>query len=144
MPIGNSRIAALVTTLALAALGFGTAAALATGGASHVLLRSCPGTVAKFEPASFVVACGDGNLAVVKARWATWTTRSASGHGTVKANNCKPDCASGHFLSYPAMLGLSKPKTCKGSVRIWSRLALRFPGKRPVGYKAFQTSSLLC
>jgi len=35
------------------------------------------------------------------ADWNRWGRRSAGGTGTFVVNDCKPDCASGHFHRYP-------------------------------------------
>jgi hypothetical protein len=40
-------------------------------------------------------------------RWAAWSPTSAQGAGTVWINQCRPDCAAGHYASYPASVQAS-------------------------------------
>ena len=41
-------------------------------------------------------------------RWSTWKAASARGDGTVWINQCRPDCAAGHYTSYPVTLQASR------------------------------------
>jgi hypothetical protein len=37
-------------------------------------------------------------------RWAYWKKASASGVGTVWINQCRPNCAAGHYTSHPVVV----------------------------------------
>jgi hypothetical protein len=49
-------------------------------------------------------------------------------------DNCKPDCASGHFRTYPAQVTLSRVADRKG-VRFFSRMRLRYQHAGPRDYR---------
>ena len=57
------------------------------------------------RPAEIVVACADANFYVNRMRW-TATEAVASGVG--RLNDCKPNCAAGHFHSAPLTIRLSR------------------------------------
>lgn len=114
------------------------AASAATAATTGVLLPGCGGSDhARYKPRSVIVTCGDGGFRVVKLTWSAWTGTSATGAGTAKVNNCKPNCAGGKFESFPVKLTLGKPKTCTALAgkREFVRLTYSFPGKHPAGAK---------
>jgi hypothetical protein len=86
-----------------------------------------------YKPKSIVVACGDANNQVTGIKWESYGTDAASGKGTAKVNDCKPNCASGKTKSYPAVVTLTKPKNCGKGVTQFTRLAETFTGARPPG-----------
>jgi hypothetical protein len=90
------------------------------------------------RPATFVLACGDGNNYLSGATWSTWSSPSATGTATDRANDCEPYCAAGHFHSYPVDVRLDEPVPWTGhpgQVR-YTRLTLDYPGARPAGMPA--------
>jgi hypothetical protein len=90
------------------------------------------------RPATFVLACGDGNNYLTGLRWSTWSADSATGTGTDAANDCKPYCAVGHFHDFPVEVRLDQPVPWAGhpgQVR-YTRLTLDYPGARPTGMPA--------
>jgi hypothetical protein len=59
---------------------------------------------------------------------------AAARSGQAWAINCQPDCAAGHFHSYPVKVTLSKPKQCAHqSHEAFSHLAVAYTGHRPAG-----------
>jgi hypothetical protein len=120
--------------LAVAALAAVLVPAVGASGATHVLLPGCGGSDrAHFKPADVIIACGDGAFRVTKLKWQTWTGTKATGSGTGKVDNCKPNCAQGKFESFPVRLTASRPKTCSNGKREFTRLHYLFPGTRPKG-----------
>ena len=85
------------------------------------------------RPHSIVVACGDGNFALIRLRWKVWNGVNAVAQGTASQNDCTPYCAAGHFHAYPAAATLSRPRRCKNGVRVFTQLGWRFTGARPKG-----------
>ncbi len=86
------------------------------------------------KPPQLMIACGDGGFFITGLRWSNWDGRDAAGAGTGHLNDCKPDCAAGHFHTYPVEVELSIPQTCgKKSVLQFTRLLVRFGGTRPSG-----------
>ncbi len=47
------------------------------------------------RPASYTVACADGNQSLVDLDWSDWGAQRASATGSVVANDCDPSCAEG-------------------------------------------------
>ena len=104
------RLLLLVTVISVGFLG-----AAGASGVKRVTIPSvltCAGKVV-IRPASYVLACADGNSYFDSIKWTTWGTTSATGAATFVENNCEPDCAAGKFIDYPATLRLSKPKSTK-------------------------------
>jgi hypothetical protein len=76
-----------------------------------------------------------GTTAFLRIRhWSHWTGASAASRGTLWVDNCKPDCASGHFRTYPAEITLSRVAGRKG-VRFFSRMRLRYQHGGPREYR---------
>jgi hypothetical protein len=66
----------------------------------------------KKEPAKIVFACADYGYYVDHLTWSSWSTTKAVGRGVFHMNDCKPNCASGHFHSRKGTLVLQKTMTC--------------------------------
>lgn len=92
-----------------------------TGCAHHPVVR----------PASIVFACGDGNFYATSLHWSSWGATSAAAAGVGHQNDCKPDCAAGHFHAYPLDVRLSRPVRCVHGRTEFSRWAWTFTGPRP-------------
>jgi hypothetical protein len=92
----------------------------------------------KTRPATFVLACGDGNNYLTGVRWSAWSTGSATGKATDQANDCTPYCAAGHFHGYPVNVRLDAPVPWTGhpGQQRFTRLTLDYPGARPAGMPA--------
>jgi hypothetical protein len=66
--------------------------------AKKVFAPDCSGRP-HYRPRSIIVACGDGNLQLLRLRWSGWTTKVATAAGVFHWNDCKPACYLGHFHS---------------------------------------------
>jgi hypothetical protein len=75
------------------------------------------------RPASIVVACADANFSIDHLRWSSWGTHGAAGRGTAHVNDCTPNCAAGHFHSFPIAVRLSKVVQCAKGRHEFSRIA---------------------
>lgn len=80
-------------------------------GTAHprVVVFNCAGQP-QIRPGSFVLACADGNSYLTGLSWSGWAAGAALGTGTWHINNCAPDCAHGHFLTYPVDVTLWRPR----------------------------------
>lgn len=117
-----------------------TAATTTTAASKHnVVVINCQNK-AQVEPRDFVLACADGNIALERLGWTSWTPKLASAFGTYVANDCIPNCAEGHFHSYPAIAVLWRPVRYghSGGVR-FSDLTVIFTGSRPQWLKGSHT-----
>lgn len=94
-------------------------------------------------PASLVMACGDGNYSLAKLTWKGWGTVAAKATGSASANDCTPNCAAGHFHSYPVQIIADGLHAC-GRAKIYTRLTMVYPGKRPPGLSVRDVHTLSC
>ena len=117
--------AALFAWLALSGVASGSAT---TG------LIDCAGKPA-FQPRSIVLACGDANFQASGLRWTGWSASFAAAQGTARVNDCTPNCAAGHFHSYPVILVAKSLRTCAGRPA-YSAVTYAFPATAPPGMRA--------
>lgn len=82
------------------------------------------------RPKTIVIACADGNYALIGLRWQTWGTRTATATGTARVNDCTPDCAGGHFHDYPVTATANALTKC-GATPIYNQLTIAYRGSRP-------------
>ena len=81
-----------------------------------------------------VLYVGGPDTFVRTARWDQWTGRSAVSHGTLWVDDCRPDCAAGHYRRYPATVTLSRVAHREG-VSFFSRMRLRYYHGRQRDYR---------
>lgn len=138
-------IAVLALIGAGAGIGLTASAGAATRGAASpaaVDAASAPTYVVadcfqlQVRPTSYVFTCADGGVGLEGLHWTTWSPRLASGYGTYYANDCTPNCADGHFHTYPALVVLWGSGAVKGhsADRRYTEFTLIFTGKRPPVY----------
>jgi len=103
---------------------------------AQMVVFDCPGQHAMVRPKNFVLACADGNAALQKLAWSTWTPGLASAKATLVQNDCTPYCAAGHFHSYPALVVLWGSKAIGHGEHAYTRLTMILTGARPGYYDA--------
>jgi hypothetical protein len=146
----RGRFTTIASAFAIAALGLGlglagpagaaptsgaaTRAGSAAAAAPYVVL-DCLGK-AQVKPGTISLACADDNDALTHLHWTSWTPQLASGYGTERANDCKPDCAQGHIHDYPvlAMLWGSATVTGHPGEQRYTKATLSYPKGRPAIY----------
>ena len=94
-------------------------------------------------PKSLVLACGDGNYELAGLSWHSWGNSTATASGKARANDCTPNCAAGHFHTYPVTVTVSRLRPC-GRARYYARLAISYAGKRPAGIAKRDVLTLGC
>jgi hypothetical protein len=111
-----ARLALLVVALSLTCwlLLLAPAGSATNRTATTIGLPDCLGKP-RLKPASVVLACADGNFSVSKLAWTGWGQTFAAGRGTGSLNDCKPNCAAGHFHSYPVILLTTGRQNCHGN-----------------------------
>jgi hypothetical protein len=140
-----SRPAAAFTVILLA-LGFlagcapahiGTtvSASLAENQAGSTVVAGCSGRQQN-RPSSLILTCADANDALTALHWVGWANNQAFGTGTEKVNTCRPDCADGKFVSYPALVTLWRPEPVPShpGVSYFTRITRIYPANRPPLY----------
>lgn len=66
---------------------------------------TCKGEL-KTQPSQIVLS-GDGTAFVTGLLWTGWGSNGATGSGTLKLDNCNPNCAQGSLTGYQATVVLS-------------------------------------
>lgn len=82
-----------------------TAAAASDVGVCVTPVVTCNGEL-KTEPAQIILS-GDGSAFVTGLTWTGWGLSGATGAGTLKLDNCNPNCAQGSFTDYQVTVVLS-------------------------------------
>ena len=152
--------AAVASMFLVAGLVFGLTESARATPANQAPIRTvvfdCPGQSAPLvRPREFILTCADGNVALSKLSWTSWTPGLASATGTLEENDCTPYCAAGHFHAYPAVVifwGSTAVENHPGE-HSYTKMTLILTGTRPRYYNSFthkwvtaavtQTSSLL-
>jgi hypothetical protein len=140
----------VATTAAFApqtATGADSGASAPSAGAAQgpvLLLYNCER--GRFKPRRVIVTCADANFRVRGISWSSWTRDEATGRGTALVNDCKPNCANGTFRSFPVRLRAFRPRDTGGCVphSLFTRLAWRFPQRKPAGFDRTGTAKLVC
>jgi len=64
------------------------------------------------KPAQIVVFCADANGLLENMRWSAFGGSTARGTGSYSYNDCSPNCAAGHFHTYPVTVTLTQARRC--------------------------------
>jgi hypothetical protein len=88
-------------------------------------------TRATSRPKAVTLACADGNALLDQLDWSSFGGHSAAARGRLVINTCQPDCAQGRDVSYQVSVRASDPRNCKGALRVYGEVTLRFDGRAP-------------
>ncbi len=121
-----ATLASAVMVAAAPVAPAGPAGAAATPG-----LLACSGRVVH-RPASFVVACADGNTTLGAIRWHSWGPRTAVAEATFGENPCTPYCAASTMRYFPhATVRLGDPVRTRHGI-LYSTMTVHYrQGARP-------------
>ncbi|MBO0769125.1 MAG: hypothetical protein J2O48_10630 [Solirubrobacterales bacterium] len=119
---GAATGAVLLGTLGLAsgASAAGLPAAPMNENSSPHYVRVKPAYIQWSGDATGVVS-GHGGAYKSPISWTKWDSREADGNATSWIDNCKPDCATGHYDGIPTRVKLWDPKVLHGKL-IFTRL----------------------
>jgi hypothetical protein len=131
----NVRRAAWMSALALAGASAGAGIAQArhlapragATAAKVYIAAKCQNHV--YKPRRVIFACADGSFYATSLRYASYGSRQAVASGTMHYNDCKPNCAAGHFHQRRGRVRFSRVVRCADGRRYFSRAHYRF-GKR--------------
>ena len=70
---------------------------------------------------------GDGSGFVTALVWSDWGSPRATATGTLKVDDCNPDCASGTYTSYPATVTLAGLKPYGTGLEAYSTIVVQSP-----------------
>jgi hypothetical protein len=102
---------------------------LSASAASPTKITNC--VKAASAPKLLTLACGDGNTVLKGLVWSSFGQATARARGTLLTNTCQPDCAEGKDVSYPVTVTAASPRACKGVLRVYGKLTLRFTSRAP-------------
>lgn len=152
--MSRSRSGAVAGILAAAAFTAQAGAASAHDGGSGPEAMNAQGRVlllyncerGRYKPRRVIITCADANFFARGITWSSWTRSEARGRGTARVNDCDPNCAAGTFRSYPLGLRAFRPRETGGCVpgSLFTRLAWRFPQRKPAGSRRSGTARLTC
>jgi hypothetical protein len=128
---------------ALLAAAFVIAAfAMSASAASPLKITNCNKTAG--SPKQLTLTCGDGNTVLKGLSWTNFGKATATAKGTFTIDLCEPNCAEGKDASYPASAKATGSRTCKGGVRVYSKLELTFTARKPKSANHLKSWSLGC
>ena len=84
------------------------------------------------KPTSIVIACADGNYALLGLHWRRWGSATATATGTARVNDCVPYCARGHFHDYPVTVTANTLTKC-GATPDYADVTIAYKAGRPSG-----------
>lgn len=87
---------------------------------------SCQGEL-KSQPETILLS-GDGSLFVNALAWTGWGSEGATGHGTLKIDNCKPNCAQGGFKDYEATIVVDNLTPYDSGKQAYDTMNVEAPG----------------
>ena len=132
----NFLIIGIVVSLLLAC------GAMLAGAASTVEITNC--VKATTHPKNLTLACGDGNTVLSGLRWSSFGGTSAQARGTLETNTCEPNCAAGKVVRYPVAVSATAIRKCKGGLRVYNKVTLRFTGRAPASSRSLKQWTLGC
>jgi hypothetical protein len=74
-----------------------------------------------------ILVSGDGSGYVDGLTWSNWGGSQATATGTLKLNNCDPNCAQGTYTGYPAMVTVAGPKDYGTGLQAYSTIVVQSP-----------------
>ena len=77
-----------------------------------------------------IEASGDGSQVVTGLSWTGWGGPRATATGTLQVNDCQPNCVSGKFTGYPAMVtvtGLTAYRANGSRLEAYSAITVKAP-----------------
>ena len=129
--------AALLTTLTLASSSRASTPAAHAG--RTYFAQNLNGNSPAYRPKSLSPEPG-ATLVIKHVTWSSWSPTQAKGKGTVLANDCNPNCASGHYRHDPATIHLLNPHVACGK-RFFDKMRLYYTGKNfPSSINRHETS----
>jgi hypothetical protein len=78
------------------------------------------------KPSTYILSCADAGAGWNRMTWTTWGATSATGHGILRQNNCRPDCVSGKFISYRTTVTLSDVVSSKKYGQLFSKAVFHY------------------
>jgi hypothetical protein len=102
-----SRATAVLGAVLLAApiMTLGAAVPSNAGASTTTRVLTCSEKLTS-RPSTYLLSCADANAGWTGMSWSRWNATSAIGRGTLRQNDCTPNCVSGKFIDYRATVTL--------------------------------------
>lgn len=97
---------------------------------SGMTLPDCAGTPI-VKPKNVVLTCADAGVSVGQLSWTGWGNAFAAATGIASVNDCKPDCADGHFHKYRIVLIANGQERCPSGQTAYARVTYAWIGRSP-------------
>jgi hypothetical protein len=75
-----------------------------------------------------IIVSGDGSAFISGLAWTGWGSEGATGSGTLKLDNCEPNCAQGKDTPYQATVTLSDLTSYAGGKQAYADMTVTAPG----------------
>lgn len=118
------------------------ALAIPVAASSSLKVTNCNKAASK--PKQLTLTCGDGNTYLKGLSWSSFGGATAQGKGTFVTNTCKPNCAEGKNVSYPASVKATGTRSCKAGLHVYKKLAITFTGRKPASANKLSSWTFLC
>ena len=128
-------------TLILALILAACAAASSAQAGAVPVISDCGKFSAK--PKEITLFCADAGAVLRNLSWSSWGGAKASATGIKSANDCSPNCAAGHFHSYPVAVAAGRLTKC-GLSWHYNLLTVRFTRTPPKGQDRVNTFTFTC
>ena len=96
---------------------------------------TCQGEL-KTQPEQIILS-GDGTAFVADISWTGWGLAGATGSGTLKLDNCDPNCAQGSLTDYTATIVLSDLTPYGSGKQAYAEMNVDAPGS-PFGSREYK------
>jgi len=74
-----------------------------------------------------ITTSGDGSGYVTNLVWSGWGNSQATATGTLKVDNCVPNCAQGKYTGYPATVTVAGLKPYGTGLEAYSTIVVNAP-----------------
>jgi hypothetical protein len=82
-------------------------------------------------PASVTFTCADGGFIAHDLTWSNWGAPQPRATGTASINDCRPNCAHGHFKDFPIEVVADQLKVCEVGKPQYTLVTYHFPSSNP-------------
>jgi hypothetical protein len=132
----------VLASIVLATVALIAVFAISASASAPLKITNCNKAVSR--PKLLTLTCGDGNTVLKALIWSSFGAAAAQAKGTLVMNTCEPNCAQGEDVSYKVAVAASAPRTCKGGVRVYNKVALVFSAAKPKSSARLKNWTLGC
>ena len=83
------------------------------------------------RPRAIILTCADATARLDRIAYARYGGARATGHGRLRIDDCRPNCAAGRFRAARVSLALSRVVRCGDRLHYYTRIVVTAVGRRP-------------